>query len=93
MLLSRRLSPLILFVTVLAMTATLVFVLAAPGGLRNGRGGRSNKNNDNDERRKTRAGGLSDREEKIAEAMEREYYRLHPMNEMDVEDEYERLLL
>jgi hypothetical protein len=93
-----RLSRRLLFLVGIIFTATApgdFVVLATPGSLR--ATGRRNHNNDNNERRKTRGGGLSDREEKIAEAMEQEYYRLHPMINLDgeeeVENEYERLLL
>ena len=77
-------------VALFTMPATVIVVLATPGSLR---ATRRNHNNDNSERRKTRGGGLSDREEKIAVAMEQEYYRLHPINQEAEEDEYERMLL
>ena len=75
---------LVLKAAVLALLAQLAMVHAAPGGLR-----RSNRNRDNSNDERRVHGGLSDREEKIALAMEREYYRLHPA----IYEEEEEMLL
>ena len=77
------------YIAVLAMTAQVPIVRATQGGLRHGNQNRHNNNNDNNNNNSERLrGGLSDREEKIALAMEREYYRMHPITyDEAVEDE------